>query len=164
MSGIYRAPSRRAKFLRAFGCPLPPDHRGCVVYFLRAANGLVKIGFATDFYARMKSLDGGSPVALSVDAWIYGDFALEMALHNRFRLTRVRGEWFVPSAEYDALVKEVRARLGDQDFAKEFDARFVPIPRSVMDGGRKKWALALGTKKRGSKDRDAFNAKHQRSA
>lgn len=53
---------------------------------------LVKIGYSTDPQRRLKSLQTGQPMELSLLWSRAGDY--EGALHIRFAEYRVRGEWF----------------------------------------------------------------------
>ena len=69
-----------------------------IVYFLRADNGLVKIGWATDFEQRLKLLNRSLPYQLEVLFLFETEDAkrLERMFHNYFEQRRVRGksEWF----------------------------------------------------------------------
>jgi len=64
-----------------------------VIYLLRA-NDRIKIGYAEDVAARVKTLQTGSPVPLTLLAAFPGDRATEAALHRRYAHLRVAGEWF----------------------------------------------------------------------
>lgn len=71
----------------------PADCRS--VYFVRAANGLVKIGVSADPRGRLKSLQTASPVRLELALVLPGQGADgEAALHARFAAYRSHGEWF----------------------------------------------------------------------
>ncbi len=67
-----------------------------VIYFLRADNGLVKIGRTTNLEARLSTLRTHLPYELEVLRIIQSDRckALEMEFHSRFASCRIRGEWF----------------------------------------------------------------------
>lgn len=66
------------------------------VYFIQGADGgPIKIGFTNwAIEDRLKALQTGSPVRLTVLAMIPGDKATEKKLHHKFRKLRVLGEWF----------------------------------------------------------------------
>jgi hypothetical protein len=71
------------------------------VYFIRADNGLVKIGNSSDVRARFKAIDQASPcnleIALLIETESY--IELEALFHQRFSGKRVKGEWFGLSEE-----------------------------------------------------------------
>ena len=70
------------------------------VYLIRGPkNGseqLYKIGQTSNMQARMRNLQTGSPTKLEIVKFIQTDDALmiERKLHNAFKETRIRGEWF----------------------------------------------------------------------
>lgn len=66
------------------------------VYIVRA-DGMVKIGRASDPYARLLQLQVGSPIPLKL-LWVSDDFT-EEELHQRFSQYRKHGEWFAYSDE-----------------------------------------------------------------
>jgi hypothetical protein len=65
-----------------------------VVYFLGAENGLVKIGYASDFMRRLPKIALGSPLPLRPLAITPGGRVEERAYHARFKHLRRHGEWF----------------------------------------------------------------------
>ena len=72
------------------------DSRIGVVYFLRADNGLTKIGRTMNMGQRFKVFSTHLPYELEVVRLIHSDncHELERRLHLRFADKRVRGEWF----------------------------------------------------------------------
>lgn len=77
------------------------------VYFVRADNGYVKIGFATDVASRFSDLQVGSPVPLTLVGVIeHGDRELESYYHRHFACDRVKGEWFLPSSKLTELMAQ----------------------------------------------------------
>ena len=70
------------------------------VYLIRGPkNGseqLYKIGQTSNIQDRMRNLQTGSPTKLEIVKFIQTDDALtiERKLHNTFKETRIRGEWF----------------------------------------------------------------------
>lgn len=77
------------------------------VYFIQAANGLVKIGVAANPDGRLRTLRTMSPVSLRLVLTIPGVGAAgEAELHQRFAAHRSHGEWFHPAAELTAFIQE----------------------------------------------------------
>lgn len=75
------------------------------VYFVQAENGLIKIGVSNDPRARLRSLQTGSPVDLTLLGAAPGrGREMEAELHERFAAHRVRGEWFQPAPELIAYI------------------------------------------------------------
>ena len=70
------------------------------MYLIRGPkNGseqLYKIGQTSNMQDRMRNLQTGSPTKLEIVKFIQTDDALtiERKLHNTFKETRIRGEWF----------------------------------------------------------------------
>lgn len=66
------------------------------VYFIRAENGLVKVGRSSNVENRLRGLLTGSPIILTLTHVIETDRhkEVEYALHQRFAAQRRRGEWF----------------------------------------------------------------------
>lgn len=66
-----------------------------VVYLLGAEGlDLVKIGTTTDIDRRVRTMQTGLPLTLSVLWTCEGGRDLERALHDKFRVHNRRGEWF----------------------------------------------------------------------
>lgn len=83
------------------------NHKVSKCYFIGAADGPVKIGHAIDPASRLKTLQAGSPVILSILATARGGEAREGAYHSQFAAHRLHGEWF---ARCPAILAEI-ARL-----------------------------------------------------
>ena len=65
------------------------------IYFIRAGKqGLVKIGLAQEPEKRLRELQSGSPVRLSIIRVIQGGHETESWLHRHFAALRQHGEWF----------------------------------------------------------------------
>jgi hypothetical protein len=66
------------------------------VVYLLGADGLdlVKIGTTTDVDRRVRTMQTGLPLTLSVLWTCEGGRELERALHDKFRVHNRRGEWF----------------------------------------------------------------------
>lgn len=54
----------------------------------------VKIGYGANPHARMRLLQTGSPVLLTILGSLPGGQIVEKALHEHFRDLRLHGEWF----------------------------------------------------------------------
>jgi hypothetical protein len=76
------------------------------VYLVEGA-GLLKIGIASNMNSRLCSMQGGSPVPLTLLATFPGNRGSERLLHRQFSSIRRHGEWFEFS----------------QDILKSFDER-----------------------------------------
>jgi hypothetical protein len=75
------------------------------VYFVQeGAAGPIKIGYAIDPEGRYRSLQTAHASELRLLLAIPGDIMLETYLHKRFASTRIRGEWFAPSADLYMLI------------------------------------------------------------
>jgi hypothetical protein len=64
----------------------------------------IKIGFSKNVRSRLGGL--GRPVRLL--ATLEGNREVESAIHHRFRLARIRGEWFRPAPELLKYMDEIR--------------------------------------------------------
>ncbi len=94
--------------IRAQGFNTKPDVlKHGYVYFVRGA-GLIKIGRTIDPFDRLKALQLGSPIALSIEAIAPGNGGLEGTLHNFFKEERRHGEWFEASPRLEAYIIRVR--------------------------------------------------------
>lgn len=75
------------------------------VYFIFAPRlGLIKIGLAGDVDARLRNLQIATGDSLYLLGSLAGESAVEKTLHRRFKADRIRGEWFLPSADLLAIV------------------------------------------------------------
>ncbi len=65
------------------------------VYFIQDNGaGHVKIGHADDPWARLATLQCGTPYELSIIRTVDGGQKIERWFHKRFAKHRIRGEWF----------------------------------------------------------------------
>lgn len=98
------------------------------IYFIRCpAMNAVKIGFTSDPYKRMASMQVGCPAELVMHGYFQGKMGDERWLHSKFGSQRIRGEWFTESKEMLAFFDEVIAKgmpRYTQEQNDEFD-RFV---------------------------------------
>jgi len=79
----------RSKVIPAY---VPVDR----VYVIEAQGlGRYKIGHTkNELERRVKAMQTGSPVVLSLLCWCLGDSGLEAELHDKFKDCRLHGEWF----------------------------------------------------------------------
>ena len=116
------------------------DHSGSVVYFIAAYRGLVKIGVARDVQKRLRALQTGSGVALTLLATVPGSYALERHYHDRFAAFRRHGEWF---ERHPTLMAEI-ARLKKLDLPA-YESVAV---RTVKAKPRSEWQAAVERRNR----------------
>lgn len=90
------------------------------VYFIKAHGGAVKVGTALDPDKRLRALQTGSSLPLTLMALLPGDRALERRIHGRLDLLglRMHGEWYedgdalrsvLTELKQDAVPVEIRA-------------------------------------------------------
>lgn len=77
------------------------------IYFVRAANGPIKIGTTGYLDGRLKQLGTQSPVAIELLASCPGDRADEHAYHRQFAEHRLHGEWFDPHPDILAEIERL---------------------------------------------------------
>lgn len=116
------------------------DHSGSVVYFIAAYRGLIKIGVAKDVQARLRALQTGSGVALTLLATVPGSYALERHYHQRFASRRRHGEWF---ARHPSLMAEI-GRLKKLDLPP-YESRAVEQAKAKL---RNEWSAAVERRNR----------------
>lgn len=81
------------------------------VYFVWfTSSGPVKIGCSTDPSRRLKELQRGTRFTLRMSGVVPGGYDLERDLHRHFSHLRVIGEWFQPSVELTAFLRENQMR------------------------------------------------------
>jgi hypothetical protein len=90
---------------------LPTEDESALVriYFLRCRRA-IKIGYARDVEARVKSLQSGNPDPMILIGTVLAPAYFERMLHAEFGRDRLNGEWFKSSrkllARISALVRE----------------------------------------------------------
>lgn len=91
--------------------PVPgPGRRLPVIYYLRRADGAIKIGMTRDLTQRKHDLEGRyGPLELLI--WEPGGREVERALHRQFRQLRLELEWFHPGRELLDNIALVRTEL-----------------------------------------------------
>jgi hypothetical protein len=86
------------------------------VYFVRASNGMIKIGKSKHPNARVAELQVGCPLHLRLMAsYVFDDLPdsiranlSEKSLQRAFKSSWVRGEWFRPTAALRAFIAQIR--------------------------------------------------------
>jgi hypothetical protein len=101
--------------LRAAGFKTKPDLEGRGFVYFISGGGLIKIGRAFNPFSRLKDLQLGSPVKLTLGCAVPGGADLEGTLHQFFAAERQHGEWFHPSGRLTVY----RARAIDLGFAPD---------------------------------------------
>jgi len=79
------------------------------VYFIQASTGHIKIGYAQDVEARLKTLQVAHPTPLLVLAVSGGGMPQERKYHTRFADHRLLGEWFAPHPDILAEIDRLRS-------------------------------------------------------
>lgn len=81
------------------------------VYFIQQGDdGPVKIGTAADPLERLRQLQPGNPVPLTIRYVVPGDHPVERALHRHFADFRLTGEWFDMAPAVLAWAAEMETR------------------------------------------------------
>lgn len=94
-----------------------------MIYFAQVnGDGPIKIGFTSKPWLnlRMKSLRTFCPYPIAVLGVMPGEASQERALHRRFKLCKVRGEWFRPEPE---LVQFIAENCNAADLLNAFQPR-----------------------------------------
>lgn len=80
------------------------------IYFVTADHEHVKIGYATDVAARVRTLQTSVPQPLHILLVIAGSLADERVAHRRFATDHLRGEWFRLSSGLREFIEAERSR------------------------------------------------------
>jgi hypothetical protein len=86
-------------------CKANPNRQPEYIYFIKAGNGLVKIGAAANVQERFKTLKLMSPVSLSIVFIINETLQMEKNIHRMFKHLRKHGEWFIFNNEIKHFIK-----------------------------------------------------------
>jgi len=100
---------------------------GRIVYFIAAENGLVKIGFASNWLDRLGKLCCGSPVPLTPLALIAGGRTEERDYHERFSAWRRHGEWFELTDEMEAEIDRINYAQAPQHIPIRHRGHALPL-------------------------------------
>lgn len=77
-----------------------------MIYFIKNEKGSVKIGFTNSIERRLKALQTSSSDELTLIGVMFGDKAREKLIHECFRHSKIRGEWFKSSPHLLAFIKD----------------------------------------------------------
>jgi hypothetical protein len=81
------------------------------VYVVEAESlCLAKIGLATNYRDRLRSLRTMSPVPLKLIKTVSWTMALERNLHERFSAQRAHGEWFRIEGRFEEFIRAIRRK------------------------------------------------------
>ncbi len=80
------------------------------VYFIKASNGLTKIGCTNNINGRLSSLRISSPLPLELYYFIETEYAraAERYFHDLYRKYRKHGEWFLLDEEHLIQIKNIQ--------------------------------------------------------
>lgn len=84
----------------------PVGARGTVYFVECPARGLIKIGFATDLSARIRTMRTSATDEIRLIGSFEGTRRTERALHARFLQSRKFGEWFEDGPDLRAYIDE----------------------------------------------------------
>ncbi len=84
-----------------------------MIYFIQEdVSGPIKIGHTDKaLQTRLNTLQANNPHNLTCIAMLDGTRVIERALHARFQLFRIRGEWFKPEPELMQYIAEHTTRF-----------------------------------------------------
>lgn len=99
-----------AMFERFYNVPQYRPRRGGYVYFVRAGDGPIKIGWARNPAQRLRELQVAHPYRLAIVAMTRGGERLERRIHEELAEHRLSGEWFEASEDVLAVVSRYSAR------------------------------------------------------
>jgi hypothetical protein len=87
------------------------------VYFVtcRKANA-VKIGSSLDPWSRLKAIQTGCPLPITLEAVLPGNHEEEFAFHRRFEDDRMQGEWFTITEMIEAIIAANPAPADPPDY------------------------------------------------
>ena len=106
MTGAVKIPLHRGIIAFHFnqGAVKEMSNKNNKIYFIKAENGLVKIGKSNKPLKRLGSLQTGSPIKLKIVKTVFGGIYLESLIHCYFSECRKHGEWFRPDYELRAFL------------------------------------------------------------
>lgn len=86
------------------------------VYFIQGSTGgAIKIGYAKNVEARLKTLQTGYPDTLVILCAVPASPTNEKYLHEKFKYHKLHGEWFKPVPEIMEFVKKYKIKIPTQD-------------------------------------------------
>lgn len=97
-----------------------------MIYFIRSED-YIKIGYSTDPWLRMASLQTGNPKPLEMIAVCPGDYEMERELSLSFKDYHYRGEWFHRCGPIESYCETMRSIFPWIQFS---DSAFQPLPKT----------------------------------
>ena len=98
--------------LKKDGNEIPLDPKGkTFIYFVKASNGLIKIGITNDMEIRFKNLKMMSPCMISLVKCVEGNLTMESKIHKKFNHLRQHGEWFLESDDLLDFIKSITDKI-----------------------------------------------------
>lgn len=79
-----------------------------MIYFIQACSNYVKIGMSFNLEGRVKGLQTANPKRLKVKAVLEGGSQTEAGLHELFKKSQVRGEWFKTTEEIKWYIRAIQ--------------------------------------------------------
>ena len=79
-----------------------------MIYFIRSYNEFVKIGTSIDPHSRKNGLQTANPKKLHIQAVLEGSYKTEKGIHDLFKKSRVRGEWFRYTEEIKWYIRAIQ--------------------------------------------------------
>lgn len=80
------------------------------VYFVKAGNGAVKIGYSADFDRRFGEVMKMLPEKMEVLCRVPGDRRTEFYFHRKLQRSRIVGEWFRPDEDVVDTVQTINEK------------------------------------------------------
>jgi len=87
-----------------------PPKKETLVYFIKAQNSLIKIGFTNNIEYRMNTLKTMSPLKLELLGTWPGNRKLETIIHQNLKPYRQHGEWFAFNSGF---IEKLKIALGE---------------------------------------------------
>lgn len=92
------------------------------VYYIRADNGAIKIGYTSkDVNSRLQSLSTSSPLDLELVACENGGLKLERQRHDEYAKSNIRGEWFKPSDKLNERIADLNPKYKPIPYLEKSD-------------------------------------------
>jgi hypothetical protein len=91
--------------------------KGFLYFISSVEQNAIKIGYATDTYTRLKSLQSGNPAQLDIMGYVACTFGGELALHETLKSRRIRLEWYPDDDFIGNLVLELLDEGMDRSIA-----------------------------------------------
>lgn len=115
------------------------------IYFVQNGNGNIKIGYAINPDKRIKSLQTANDEPLLLLGIKNGNMAFEKYLHERFKDSKVFGEWYLSTpdlldyirSDEDSVI-DTKSDITNENLLYELLSRVEALERQVKIDGKKK--------------------------